>query len=191
MRAALAVAVVAWITACGRSDAETSRAAPPASRVGTPRWDRLEAGAIAHAMSYAGALGLEKATPVPAAGDQHALEGWRLGAAAGDLPDVVIELIHTDPPWRQTYRTLAAGARVDASSVIATYVTLTGGRVGVVLAVPQSGGMGYEAMMPTDDAEQFVVVTTVSPVRGAVQGRPPLKWTAALAGAVDGLLFAP
>jgi hypothetical protein len=63
--------------------------------------------------------------------------------------------------------------------------------VGVVLGAPSSAGMGYEAMMPTDDLEQFVVVTTASPVTGAVQGRSPMKWMAVLAGAVDALLFAP
>ncbi len=186
-RAAFALGAVAALAlaACGRSD-------PTPGRVGAPRWDRLTAAAIAQKMSYGGALQLESVTPVPAAGDQHALEGRRLTALARDLPDVMIQLLHTDRTWRETYRTLAAGARGDAPpSTVSTYVKLTAGRIGVVLAAPASTGMAYEAMMPTDDAEQFVVVTTVSPVTGALQGRAPMKWTAALAGAVDELLFAP
>jgi hypothetical protein len=175
-------AALAAPAACGRSDSTPGR-------VGPPRWERLTPAALADKMAYAGALRLESVTPVPAAGDQHALEGRRVTATAHDLPDVMIELLHTDKTWRETYRTLAAGAHDPPPSAVSTYVTLTAGRVGVVIAAPAASGMGYEAMMPTDDAEQFVVVTTLTPVTGALQGQPPLKWTAALAGAVDQLLF--
>jgi hypothetical protein len=177
---------------CSRADRTadgTNISAPATVGVGAPRWERLTADGIASAMGFEGELHLERATPVPAQGEQRAVEGWRLTGPAKAWPDVLIQLLHTDTPWRETYRTLAAAARPDAqASAVSSSVSLAGGRVGVVLGVPTARGVAYEAMMPTDHTEEFVVVT-VSPGGSTVQGQPPLRWTATLAGAVDRLLF--